>query len=109
MASVSKQEDFQGMYKVKKRFRLAFKQVPAFFLDCFGFSQPFVKRRSVCIRELFLEFERVYDVKMTDVTRVREIRIRSSEKETENLIHILTNVLRTLRKHIIDLTVRLCK
>lgn len=31
MASVSKQEDFQGMYKVKKRFRLAFKQVPAFF------------------------------------------------------------------------------
>lgn len=47
----------------------------------------------------------MHDVEMSDVTRIREILIRSSEKETENLIHILTNVLRTRRKHIIELTV----
>lgn len=105
MASVSKQEDFQGMYKVKKRFRLACKQVPAFFPRLFWLFAAICQKKVCCIRELFLEFECVYDVEMSDVTRIREILIRSSEKETENLIHILTNVLRTHRKHIIELTV----
>lgn len=53
-----------------------------------------------------MEFECVYDVEMFDVIWIREIFIRSLEKEIENLIYILINVFCIFRKYIIDLIVR---